>query len=126
MMTGEQLGVGHEPRHGTAYVSSWIKALENDPKEIRAAAVDAQRISDWLMARERERSLGNDKAEQEQPSGGGETREHGDPTRSPHVASEARDQPRAEHDAGLRGVAHSRPVIDPAVDERQRHDGPSR
>ena len=43
MMTGEQLGVGHEPRHGTAYVSSWIKALENDPKEIRAAAVDAQR-----------------------------------------------------------------------------------
>ena len=33
MMTGEQLGVGHEPRHGTAYVSSWIKALENDPKE---------------------------------------------------------------------------------------------
>ena len=41
MMTGEQLGVGHEPRHGTAYVSSWIKALENDPKEIRAASVDA-------------------------------------------------------------------------------------
>ncbi len=31
MMTGEQLGVGHEPRHGTAYVSSWIKALENGP-----------------------------------------------------------------------------------------------
>ena len=57
MMTGEQLGVGHEPRHGTAYVSSWIKALENDAKEIRAAAVDAQRISDWLMARDRERSL---------------------------------------------------------------------
>ena len=33
MMTGEQLGVGHEPRHGTAFVSSWIKALENDPRE---------------------------------------------------------------------------------------------
>ena len=46
MMTGEQLGVGHEPRHGTAYVSSWIKALENDRKETRAAAVDAPRISD--------------------------------------------------------------------------------
>ena len=56
MMTGEKLGVGHEPRHGTAYVSSWVKALENDPREIRAAAVDAQRISDWLMARERERT----------------------------------------------------------------------
>ena len=63
MMTGEKLGVGHEPRHGTAYVSSWVKALENDPREIRAAAGDAQRISDWLMARERERT-----AEQEPPS----------------------------------------------------------
>ena len=65
MMTGEQLGVGHEPRHGTAYVSSWIKALENNPQEIRAAAVDAQRISDWLIARERERSLGDERAKHE-------------------------------------------------------------
>ena len=70
MMTGEQLGVGHEPRHGTAYVSSWIKELENDPREIRAAAVDAQRISDWLIARERERSLGDEWAEHEPPAGG--------------------------------------------------------
>ena len=31
MMTGERHGVGHEPRHGTVFVSSWIKALENDP-----------------------------------------------------------------------------------------------
>ena len=69
MMTGEQLGVGHEPRHGTAYVSSWIKARENDPKEIRATAVDAQRISDWLLSRERERSLGDEKSEPEQPEG---------------------------------------------------------
>ncbi len=62
MMTGEQLGVGHEPRHGTAYVSSWIKALENDPREIRAAAVDAQRMSDWLLARERDRTLVDERA----------------------------------------------------------------
>ena len=61
MMTGEQFGVGHEPRHGTAYVSSWIEAPENDRKEIRAAAVDAQRISDWLMTRERARSLEADR-----------------------------------------------------------------
>ena len=54
MMTGEKLGVGHEPRHGTAEVSSWIKALENDPREICAAAVEAQKMSDWLLARERD------------------------------------------------------------------------
>ena len=65
MMTGERLGVGHEPRHGTAYVGAWIKVLESDPKEMRAAAVDAQRISDWLIARERGRTLSGDKAEHE-------------------------------------------------------------
>ena len=53
MMAGEQLGVGHEPRHGTAYVASWIKAVQNDPREIRLAAVDAQKAADWLVARER-------------------------------------------------------------------------
>ncbi len=53
MMAGEQLGVGHEPRHGQAYVASWIKALENDPKEIRFAAVDAQKAADWMVERAR-------------------------------------------------------------------------
>ena len=70
MMTGERLGVGHEPRHGTAYVASWIKALENDPKEIRSAAVDAQRISDWLITRERERSQSDDRAQPERHDDG--------------------------------------------------------
>ena len=49
MMAGEQLGVGHEPRHGTAYVGSWIKALQDDPKEIRLASVDAQKAADWMV-----------------------------------------------------------------------------
>ena len=45
MMTGEQLGVGHEPRHGTAYVSSRIKALENDPKEMGRRATGSHSTS---------------------------------------------------------------------------------
>ena len=53
MMAGERVGVGHEPRHGTSYVASWVKALENDPREIRLAAVDAQKAADWLLTRER-------------------------------------------------------------------------
>ena len=72
MMTGEKLGVSHEPRHGTAYVGSWVKELGNDPREIRAAAVDAQRISDWLTARERERGV-----KQEQPAPEPANREEG-------------------------------------------------
>ena len=73
MMTGERLGVGHEPRHGTAYVASWVKALQNNPREIREASVDAQRASDWLVARERERAVEKD-AEKEQASAGGDRR----------------------------------------------------
>ena len=68
MMAGEKLGVGHEPRHGTAYVASWVKALENDPREIRAACVDAQRMSDWLVERERERAVEKERPAQEQPA----------------------------------------------------------
>ncbi|MYH29301.1 MAG: hypothetical protein F4137_10695 [Acidobacteria bacterium] len=95
MMTGERLGVGHEPRHGTAYVASWIKALENDPKEIRSAAVDAQRISDWLITRERERSQSDDRAQpDERDDGAGRTIERG-PERPPTEPEPARvSQPR--------------------------------
>ena len=70
MMTGEKLGVGHEPRHGTAHVSSWIKVLESDPREIRGAPVDAQRMSDWLLARERERTAMEDRAGNARPDAG--------------------------------------------------------
>jgi len=52
MMTGAQLGIGHAPQHGNAYVDSWIQALENHPEEIYDASGDAQRISSWLLARE--------------------------------------------------------------------------
>ena len=91
MMLGEQLGVGHEPRHGTAYVSSWIKALENDPKEIRAAAVDAQRISDWLLARARDRSLGDERAEPERPAGGAGGTPDREPERPPQAVPNVGD-----------------------------------
>ena len=62
---GSEAYARHESRHGTAYVSSWIKALENEPREIRAAVVDAQKMSDWLLARERDRAI-----EEEQPRDG--------------------------------------------------------
>ena len=124
MMTGEKLGVGHEPRHGTAYVSSWIKALENDPKEIRAAAVDAQRISDWLMARERERTKDPARTEHEPPPGHDASRspEHKDPDRAPPVLAGVRGHVQTGHEATRRET----PQPDSAVEERTRDNGPSR
>ena len=55
MMTGERAGVGHDPSRGAAYVEGWIAALEEDPREIRRAAADAQKISDYVLARHIER-----------------------------------------------------------------------
>ena len=48
MMLGEELHVGHQPRHGHSYVASWIQALDDDPHAVRKASADAQRIADWL------------------------------------------------------------------------------
>ncbi len=51
MMTGERVGVGHDPKRGAAYVENWVKVLEKDPREIHRAAGDAQRMSDYLIDR---------------------------------------------------------------------------
>ena len=45
MMTGERVGVGHDPQRGAAYVEGWVKVLEKDPHEIHRAARDAQKMS---------------------------------------------------------------------------------
>jgi putative DNA primase/helicase len=44
LMLGEQLGIGHDPSQHVAYVASWIKTLEEDPREVFRAAVDAEKI----------------------------------------------------------------------------------
>ena len=51
MMTGERVGVGHDPQRGAAYVENWVAVLEADPHEIHRAARDAQKMSDCLMER---------------------------------------------------------------------------
>ena len=31
MMTGERVGVGHDPQRGAAYAENWVRVLEEDP-----------------------------------------------------------------------------------------------
>ena len=57
MMTGERIGVGHDPQRGAAYVEEWVKVLEEDSHEIHRAARDAQKMSDYLMDRAIEREV---------------------------------------------------------------------
>lgn len=55
MMTGEKIGLGHEPQNGADYIVGWVKALEDDPREIYRAASDAEKISRYLIEPARER-----------------------------------------------------------------------
>ncbi len=55
LMLGEQLGIGYDPGQHSAYVGSWIRALENDPREIFRAAADAEKIVVLVRSFERAR-----------------------------------------------------------------------
>ena len=79
MMTGERVGVGHDGSRGAAYVKGWLKALEQDPKEIYKAAADTQKISDYLMRPIREHEQTTDKEH-------GELAEKYSAARSPQIS----------------------------------------
>ena len=64
MMSGQRVGVGHDPSRGAAYVEGWLKALKDNPREIYRAASEAQKMSDHLVAPMREKA-----AEQEKKQG---------------------------------------------------------
>ena len=68
LMLGEQLGIGHDPGQHAAYVASWIRVLENDPREVFRAAADAEKITALVRSFEREREQQSDQTrEQMQP-----------------------------------------------------------
>ena len=98
MMTGERVGVGHDGSRGAAYVEGWLKALEDDPKEIYKAAADAQRISDYLMRPIREREQATEQQH-------GELAEKYSAARSPQISHAPTPQPQAqqthERDSGM-------------------------
>src|SRR6185437_9825922 len=55
-----QRGIPHNPEQHAAYVGSWIKALKKDKNEIFRAAHDASKAADFLLALEREKSIGEE------------------------------------------------------------------
>ncbi|QOJ20695.1 MAG: DUF1738 domain-containing protein [Gammaproteobacteria bacterium] len=50
MLLSGELGIGHDPGQHVAYVSLWIKALQEDPTEIFRAAADAEKIQEYVLA----------------------------------------------------------------------------
>ncbi|HWY02888.1 MAG TPA: zincin-like metallopeptidase domain-containing protein [Candidatus Acidoferrum sp.] len=51
-------GIPHNPEQHAAYVNSWINLLKQDKNEIFRAAHDASGAADFLLALERDRSIG--------------------------------------------------------------------
>ena len=56
-----QRGIPHDPEQHAAYVGSWISALKRDKNEIFRAAHDASNATDFLLALERDKSIGDEK-----------------------------------------------------------------
>lgn len=57
MLIGQELRIGHDPGQHVAYVDSWIRILKSTPFEIHAAAADAEKIRNYLLAFERKRQI---------------------------------------------------------------------
>ena len=57
MMTGERVGVGHDPQRGAAYVENWVKVLEKDPHEIHRACREAGKMTEHLIERAIDREV---------------------------------------------------------------------
>ena len=123
MMTGERVGVGHDPQRGAAYVENWVKVLEKDPHEIHRAARDAQKMTDHLM----ERAINREVAKpSEEKSRARLTQEysHARGAQISHTPKQSPEQSPERHYGPQQSPAQS-PQKQPAQ-ARQPDQGPSR
>ncbi|MDO5652444.1 MAG: DUF5710 domain-containing protein [Moraxella sp.] len=57
MLIGQELQIGHDPTHHVAYLQSWVKLLEDEPKTIIEAVKDADKISKYVLDWGREKVI---------------------------------------------------------------------
>jgi len=55
--TAEKLGIPHEPGQHAAYVKSWVQALKDDKNEIFRASRDAEKITEYVIGLDQEKTL---------------------------------------------------------------------
>nr|WP_229178209.1 zincin-like metallopeptidase domain-containing protein [Bradyrhizobium ivorense] len=67
LMLGERLEIGHDPGQHAAYVGSWIKKLEEDPREIFRAAADAEKIASYVLDFEQEKTMEKENQQAQPP-----------------------------------------------------------
>jgi antirestriction protein ArdC len=57
-----RLGIPHDTEHVAAYVGNWIEALQKDHNEIFRAAKDAERITEYVMDFQQEKTQSQEQA----------------------------------------------------------------
>ena len=72
MLVSQELGIRHDPSNHVAYTQRWIKALEDNPKEVLYAARDAQKIFEFVMQYDREYTQAKETSVDIQPQEQGE------------------------------------------------------
>ena len=110
MMTNTKLGIGHDSRHGSAYVKSWVEVLEERPKEIMEAAHDAQAMSAYMLDRERELAA-KDQAQ---------AKNAGAASRQPEIERRQPGPERFEYRNGNRSAVITRPDAQEGTTEHHR------
>lgn len=56
-MNAQRYGVSHDPGQHACYVASWVKVVEDDPREIIAASADAASICNYIGQYDRHQEL---------------------------------------------------------------------
>ena len=58
----DRLGIPHDPGHHASYVASWVEVLRRDKNEIFKAAAAAEKITEYVMGLEQERTIALDQS----------------------------------------------------------------
>ena len=97
-MLGMELGIGHDPGQHKAYVANWVEALKNDPKEIIRAARDADKIKEYVLGLEKEKTAEVEGEMEQEPEEREEPTAEAPETKEEEVIKEPeeREEPTAE------------------------------
>ena len=116
-----QRGIPHDPEQHASYVNSWIGALRRDKNEIFRAAHDASKATDFILALERAKSIG----EEDLTSGPVLTSRASDSSATAILEQEAeelhRDRQRVEEKESDEALAVSDPAILESSDNANEH-----
>ena len=87
------LRLPHDPDSHASYAGSWIKALEDNPNELRYAARDAGKMSDYILQFDHYQERQAEEKPREAGLSSSVSRQQGEPTQQPQQQPEQEPVP---------------------------------